>query len=161
MNSIRHYLFLVIGLALLSIFVGPEPTAWVALATIVAIVFKNLAGVVYKTNALNSQWRGWLIGIFEFGSLIILFIEAILIFIYFGLIASLGLVMLFFGYFLARESDYDKEKRAVHQLRASLFNYIQQTVQGSLTSDQLEIRALSLLKRDLPRGAFYLTELIL
>lgn len=111
MRSIRHHVFILIGLILIAVFVGLAAAFWVAVGLILAIGANNLTHVIavvgeQEYGRAESTLR-WVL-IFTILSFVLAVISAIVVFFWHGWIPAIGLVVMFMGYFGLRE---DRLKR--------------------------------------------------
>lgn len=158
MNSIRHYVFALVGLIVLSLFTGARQSIWVAVVMAIFIATNNVPSLVARADEYHhSEWTGRLINVFTFSSMALGVAGGILLFVWYGWIAALGYIILILGYFALREDRYAKWERNVTTVRASLREIVGSSAEGRLTHDQMEKRFFLILEQDLIIEAYNLS----
>jgi hypothetical protein len=160
MRSIRHHVFILIGLILIAVIVGLAAAFWVAVGLILAIGANNLTHVIalvgeQEYGRAESTLRCVLI--FTILSFVLAVISAIVIFFWHGWIPAIGLVVLFIGYFGLREDRFEKAKRKTQELRQRLEGEVVKAATNQITSQQMEERCSLILEQSLPDEAYRLS----
>ncbi len=174
MHAIRHYLFILAGLAVIGGIAGTGPALWTAAGLVVSIGMNSLAGAVVRRDERGAARRARdqrsgsggrpavisalepgrhtmaLVSICTFGSLLLAAASAAVLLIRYGWLPMTGLIILFPGYFLVRENDGDKARRVAARLRSTLSGFIVQREAGMITSEQLRARSFRALDQGLP-----------
>lgn len=171
MGKIRYYIFLGVGLLILGLTTGSQPTLFVLISVTLAVGSNKIADLILRHSTISSgrdhngklilnPWPGRFIGLFEFGTLLIAIISAVLIKAIFGWIPGLATAIFIFGYYPLRWDENDEDKRKINDLRNSVHKLIEKASIGQLTKEQLEIQVSFVLSRGLFSAAYRLEFLI-
>ncbi len=156
MHEVRHYAFLLGGLLLLGLLVGLVPTLWVAGVTVVSIGVNRLTRVIALMDRGDTRRLTLpLLAVCSVLSLVLAAGGALLLFLRFGWLPALGCVVLFIGYFAAKEDDLAKARRIVSKTRLALRESIVGWADGRITEEQLQRRTTLILRQGLPREAYF------
>jgi hypothetical protein len=151
MRAILHYVLMLAGLIVLGWITGFKPMMWVAVALFVSLATHAMTGVIARADEhAQSRYTLQLIWLCTVGSLVLAALAAIFLFMAYGWVAALGLVILYLIYFLSREDNHSRWKREVAKARASLVTLVAQRGRGRLTQEQLERQAFATLEQELP-----------
>jgi hypothetical protein len=160
MRSIRHHVFILIGLVLITAFVGLAAAFWVAVGLVLAVGANNFTHVIavageQESGRTESTLR-WVL-IFTVLSIVLAVISAIVILFWYGWIPATALVVMFIGYFGLREDRFEKAKRKTQELRQRLEGEVVKASTNQITSQQLEERCSLILEQSLPDEAYRLS----
>jgi len=154
MNSIRHLIFILAGLLIVGFFSGVSPAVWLAICLAVSIGAHNFTSVLARADEVRPNSATLhLILAFTVLSFVFAGLSAIFLFIWFGWLPALAVVVLFMGYFAVREDRYAKWKRSVERVKKSLLEELRVMESGKITQQQLEERSILRLEQDLPHQA--------
>lgn len=158
MKAVRHLILIVAALILVAIFIGAAQAFWMAVGLFLAIGANNFTRVIGAAGDRHgpSEWTLRLVLIFTVLSIVLALASAVIIFLWYGWLPALIIVLMFFMYFALREDSHEKWKREVEQVRATLVENLSKEASGQLTQRQLEERFDSILQRSLPEQTYNL-----
>jgi hypothetical protein len=158
MNSIRHFIFILAGLIIVGLFSGFVPVVWLTICLVLSVGANNFTGVLAKADELRPNSATLpLMKVFMILSLVLAVLSAVFLFLRYGWIPALAIVILYVGYFSVREDRHTKWKRSVERVKSSVLEDLRNMESGKITRPQMEERSLLRLQQELPYEAHNLS----